>query len=93
MSNTPVSKKMGASRDENYVEIRPPDPSTTRTSRDRVMLVLGVFLTLFFIAAGYLALFHDDRYVAAQQRGPVKDPRIFSQPELPGGEAGSPRIQ
>jgi hypothetical protein len=90
---TPVSEKMGASTDENHVEIRSPDPSTTRTGHDRVMLVLGVFLTLFFIAAGYLALVHDARHAGSQQRGPVKDPRTMSQPQLPGGETSGPLTQ
>jgi hypothetical protein len=90
---TPVSEKKSTSGEDNHVEIRSPDPSTTRTGRDPIMLVLGVFLALFFIAAGYLALVHDAGHVGSQPRGPVKDPRTLSQPQLPGGETSGPHTQ
>lgn len=84
---------MGTSTGDSDVELRSPAPRTTRTSQDRVMVVLGVLLTLFFIVAGYLTLVHDDGIARGQQRGPVKDPRVLTQPQFQGGVPSSPRTQ
>ncbi len=48
-----------------------PELSKTRTNRDWIMIVLGIFLVLLFVVAGYFS------YVPtkpAKGRGPVKDP-------------------
>ncbi|MFH1113103.1 MAG: hypothetical protein V1792_04210 [Pseudomonadota bacterium] len=51
-----------------------PEPGTTRTDRDRVMIVLGVFLTLLLLAAGYVSIGSPDGNPAPRKRGPVKHP-------------------
>lgn len=51
-----------------------PEPGTTRTDRDRVMIVLGVFLTLLLLAAGYVSIGGPDGTPATRKRGPVKHP-------------------
>ena len=55
-----------------------PEPSATRTNRDRAMIVLGVVLITLFLAAGYMSLSTGDKKGSLNQRGPVKDPKALS---------------
>jgi hypothetical protein len=55
-----------------------PEPSVTRTNRDRAMIVLGIALITLFLAAGYMSLSAGDRKTAPTLRGPVKDPKHLS---------------
>lgn len=50
------------------------EPRTTRANSDWIMIALGVFLILCFLAAGYWASRDGGRNAAPRNRGPVKDP-------------------
>jgi len=50
-------------------------PRWTRTDRDWVMIVLGVILIVFFVAAGYAAVTGREDGTQRRKRGPVKDPK------------------
>lgn len=51
-----------------------PAPSVTRSNRDVLMIVLGVFLVVLFLAAGYLAFRERVPEPAKAPRGPVRNP-------------------
>jgi hypothetical protein len=55
-----------------------PELSRTRTSRDWIMIIFGVFLVILFLAAGYFSYAPTE---PAKPRGPVKDPKNMG----PGG--------
>lgn len=57
------------------VKRTPPEPSTTRTNRDWVMIVLGAALVLLFLIAGYVSLSPTQAPGVPKIRGPVKDPK------------------
>jgi hypothetical protein len=59
-----------------------PDLSKTRTNSDRTMILLGIFLVLFFITAGYFSYVQTGSETIPKERGPVKDPK-----NLPKGES------
>lgn len=52
-----------------------PEPSRTRTNLDKVMIALGVFLIILFLAVGYLSLTGSENKRGSKIRGPVKDPQ------------------
>lgn len=52
----------------------PPEPSTIRTDRDWVMMVLGAGLILLFLIGGYLSVPPSETPSIPKMRGPVKDP-------------------
>lgn len=54
---------------------RAPEPSRTRTNRDWIMIVLGVFLAVLFFVAGYTSYTGSDTKPSRKIRGPVKDPK------------------
>ncbi len=71
---------------------RTPEPSGTRTDRDRVMIVLGIGLTLVFLVAGAVSLMGPEDSASPRPRGPVKHPakselRMPDAPLLPGATA------
>lgn len=57
---------------------RAPEPSRTRTNRDWIMIVLGVFLAVLFVVAGYTSYTGSDTKPSRKIRGPVKDPKRSS---------------
>ncbi len=73
------------------------EPSTTRTNRDGIMIVLGVVLIVFFVVAGYLTLTRSDSQPNNNKtRGPVKDPSrsssFFNAPKCHGNLITRPRF-
>ncbi len=52
-----------------------PDLSRTRTNSDWIMVVLGIFLVVLFLVAGYFSYVQTDAEHIAKPRGPVKDPK------------------
>lgn len=85
----PVSEKMTTLKASDHVELRSPKPSITRSNRDLVMIALGVLVTIFLLVAGYLALFPSGKQASIKPKGPVKDPRVLTQPQTPGGWRGT----
>ena len=53
---------------------RAPEPSVTRTNRDWVMIILGLSLTILFLAGGYWSIAGHDSRREPKMRGPVKHP-------------------
>lgn len=49
-----------------------PELSRTRTSRDWIMIILGVVLVILFVAGGYFSYAPTE---PPKPRGPVKDPK------------------
>jgi len=73
------------------------EPSSTRTDRDWVMIVLGVILVLFSFASVYLSFKGSDtRPVNNKIRGPVKDPtrssRFYNPPQIRGVNNPAPHV-
>ena len=52
-----------------------PDLSKTRTDSDWIMVVLGIFLVVLFLVAGYFSYVQTDAEPIAKPLGPVKDPK------------------
>lgn len=55
---------------------RAPLPSKARTNRDPVMILVGIMLVVFSLAAGYSTWRETTPKPAALSRGPVKDPGV-----------------
>jgi hypothetical protein len=67
----------------------PPEPSTTRTDSDVVMVILGILLAVVFLMSGYLSLRETGQASPARLRGPVKDPGASSMLRQPTPAAHS----
>ncbi|GEM_PF-5836675 len=86
-------------RDTDMEKQKAPQPSTTRTNRDWIMICLGAFLILFFLVAGWLAFAGKDKGQGRKFRGPVRDPgasevvdrnRVAEAPNIEGIAGGHP---
>jgi len=52
-----------------------PQPSQTRTAKDKVMIVLGITLIFVFLTIAYFSLNPEKTDNGPKQEGPVKNPR------------------
>ncbi len=73
---------------QGRVKRTPPEPSTTRTDRDWVMMALGAGLILLFLIGGYMSYPLSDAPTVPKIKGPVKDPKKLGIPAPAGRNPG-----
>lgn len=56
---------------------RSPAPKKIRTNGDRVMIVIGVCLIIFFLVAGFVGMGNEGEVPTKRKRGPVKNPKAL----------------